>query len=102
MSLSISPRLSGGLCLKRMPLRPFAMNGLMAWLANDQRLAAAGRHPLDPERLFAPAWLVQISQFVDVVNLTVPFCPTQLALPRQKALRHTFVNSDNSAAENGS
>jgi hypothetical protein len=43
-----------------MPIRPFAMNGFMARLANNQRLAVAGRHPLDPERFVAPAWLVQI------------------------------------------
>ena len=55
-----------------MPFRPFAMNGFVAFLANYQRLAAAGSHPLDPERFPVPAWLVQISQPADVVNLTVP------------------------------
>jgi hypothetical protein len=58
-----------------MPYRPFAMNGLVAPLANYQRLAAACRHPLDPERLLAPAWLAQIRKLADVVNLTVPFRP---------------------------
>jgi hypothetical protein len=57
MSLSISPRLSSGLGLERMPFRPFAMNGLVALLANHQRLAAAGRHPPDPEWFGTPAWL---------------------------------------------
>jgi hypothetical protein len=80
MSLSISPRLSSGLCPERMPFRPFAMNGFMASLANYQCLAAARGHPLDPERLFAPAWSVQVSQLADVVNLIVPFRSAQLAL----------------------
>jgi len=51
------------------------MNGLVAFLANYQCLAAACGHPLDPERLLASAWLVQICQLADVVNLTVPFRP---------------------------
>src|SRR5262249_42775881 len=83
LSLSISPRLSSGLCLERVPIRPFAMNGFMARLANDQRLAVAGRHPLDPGRLVAPAWLVQICELADVVNLTAPFSPAQLAFLSQ-------------------
>src|SRR5205809_998391 len=94
MSLSISPRLSSGLCPELMPVRPFTMNGLMAGLANDQRLAAARRHPLDPERFFALAWSVQIRQLADVVNLTVPFCPAQLALLRQKTLHHLAPNAE--------
>jgi hypothetical protein len=55
-----------------MPFWPLTMNGLVACLANYQRLAAVGSHPLDPERFPVPAWLVQISQPADVVNLTVP------------------------------
>ena len=58
MSLSISLRLSSGLCLERIPFWPFTMNGLMTRLANYQCLAAACRHPLDPERFLAPSWLV--------------------------------------------
>ena len=94
MSLSISPRLSSGLCPERVPVRPFAVNGLMAFLANYQRLAAARRHPLDPERFFALAWLVQIRQLADVVNLAVPICPAQLALLRQKTLHHLAPNAE--------
>ena len=93
MSLSISPRLSSGLCLERMPFRPFAMNGFMARLANYQGLAAASGHPLDPERLLAPVWSVQVSQLADVVNLTVPFRSAQFALLRQKALHHLAPNA---------
>src|SRR5262245_27624920 len=77
-----------------MPLRPFPMNGLVAFLANYQRLAAACGHPLDPERLRAPAWLVQIRQLADVVNLTVPFRPAELAALRQKALHHLAPNAE--------
>ena len=79
MSLSISPRLSSGLFLESVPFWPFAMNGLVALLANHQRLAAAGCHPLDPERFVIPTWLVQVSQFADVVNLTVPFGSAKFA-----------------------
>ena len=94
MSFSISPRLSSGLCLEPVPFWPFAMNGFVALLANHQRLAAAGCHPLDPERFVVPAWSLQVSQFADVVNLAVPSCSAQLAFLRQKALPSaaTFTN----------
>src|SRR5262245_10342849 len=94
MSLSISPRLSSGLLLEPVPLGPFTMNGLVALLANHQRLAAACCHPLDPERLFVPAWLVQVSQLADVVNLTVPSCPAQLAFLRQQALHYLAPDAE--------
>src|SRR5262245_41270092 len=55
-----------------MPLRSFTMNGLVAFLANYQRLAAACGHPLDPERLLAPAWLGQIRQRLDQRKLHDP------------------------------
>src|SRR5262245_64968654 len=78
-----------------MPFGPFAMNGFMARLADYQRLAAAGSHPLDPERLSAPARSVQISQLTDVVDLKRSLLrPAQLAVLSQKALHHLAPNAE--------
>ena len=79
-------QLASGLCFERVPFRPFSVNGLVALLADNQGLAVARRHPLDPGRLFALAWSVQVRQPVDVVNLTGPLGTTQLAFLSQKAL----------------
>jgi hypothetical protein len=76
-----------------MPARPFAMNGLVAGLANDQRLAATRRHPLDPERFVAPVGSVQIRQLADVMNLATPFGPAQLAFLPQETLHHLAPNA---------
>src|SRR5437879_5683884 len=77
-----------------MPLRSFPMNDLVAFLADHQCLAVTCGHPLDPERFFTPAWLVQIRKLADVVNLTVPFCPAELTLLSQKALHHLTPNAE--------
>src|SRR5262245_38550225 len=57
-----------------MPFWPFAMNGLVAFLANYQRLAAAGHHPLDPEWLAlivsSPSWRDAIKNKVS----SFPYC----------------------------
>ena len=63
----------------------------MASLADNQRLAAAGCHPLDPERFVALPRSVQISQFANVMDLKrslVRFA--YLAFLGQKAL-HNFA-----------
>ena len=55
------------------------MNDLVALLADDQGLAAACSHPLDPRRFLALSWSVQVRQLVDVVDLTGLLGPTELA-----------------------
>src|SRR5262249_53333961 len=87
-------QLASGLCVERVPFGPFLMNGLVAPSADDQGLAAARRHPLDPGRLLVLAWSVQIRQLVDVVNLTGPLGATQLAFLSQKALHHLTPNTE--------
>jgi hypothetical protein len=63
------------------------MNVLVASLANNQRLAAARCHPLDPERFFALSRSVQISQLADVVDLKRSLLRlAQLAFLSQKTL----------------
>jgi len=64
------------------------MNGLVALLTDNQGLAAACSHPLDPGRLLPLSWSVQIRQLADVVYLTGPHGPTELAFLSQKALHH--------------
>ena len=71
------------------------MNGLVALLTDDQGLAAAGSHPLDPGRFLALSWSVQIRQLADVVDLTGPLGPTELAFLSQKALHHLTPNTEN-------
>ena len=46
------------------------MNGLVTLLTDNQGLAAARGHPLDPGRLLAPSRSVQVRQLVEVVDLT--------------------------------
>jgi hypothetical protein len=72
-------RLASGLFSKLMSLWSFLMNDLVALLTDNQGLAAARSHPLNPGRLFALSWSVQICQLVDVVDLTGPLGTTQLA-----------------------
>jgi hypothetical protein len=48
------------------------MNGLVALLTDDQGLATACSHPLDPGRFLAPSWSIQVRQLADVVDLTGP------------------------------
>jgi hypothetical protein len=66
------------------------MNGLVALLTDNQSLAAACSHPLDPGRFLTLAWSVQIRELADVVNLTGP-----LAFLSQKALHHLAPNTEN-------
>lgn len=67
------------------------MDVLVASLADDQRLAAARCHPLDPERFFALPRSVQISQLANVVDLKWSLLRlAQLAFLSQKAL-HDFA-----------
>jgi hypothetical protein len=87
-------QLSSGLDRELRSFRSFPMNDLMARLADNQRLTAACSHSFDPERFIAPAWLVQICQFADVVNLAVPLRPAQLAFVSQKALHHLAPNAE--------
>ena len=70
------------------------MNGLVAPLTDDQGLAAACRHPLDPGRLLALTRSVQIRQLVDVVDLTGPLGATQFASLSQKALHHLAPSTE--------
>ena len=72
-------QLSSDLCLKLVSLQSSLVVDFMTRSTDHQRLAAACGHPLDPERFFTPAWLVQIRQLADVVNLTV-----RLRLPRSR------------------
>jgi len=69
------------------------MNGLVALLADDQGLAAACSHPLDPGRFLALSGSVQVRQLVDVVDLTGPLGTTELAFLSQKALHHLAPNT---------
>ena len=80
-------QLASGLCVERVPLRSFSMNRLVAPLTDDQGLAAAGRHDLDPGRLLPLSWSVQISQLADVVDLTASLGAAQFAFLSQKALQ---------------
>jgi len=70
------------------------MNGLVALLADDQGLAAACSHPLDPGRFLALSGSVQVRQLVDVVDLTGPLGTTELAFLSQKALHHLAPNTE--------
>jgi len=63
-------RLASGLCFELVPLWSFSMNGLVTLLTDNQGLAAARGHPLDPGRLLALSRSVQVRQLVDVVDLT--------------------------------
>src|SRR5438045_5350033 len=87
-------RLASGLCFELVPLRSFSMNDLVALLTDDQGLAAACSHPLDPGRLLALSWSVQVRQLVDVVDLTGPLGPTELAFLSQKALHHLAPSTE--------
>ena len=63
------------------------MDVLVASLADNQCLATARCHPLDPERFVTLAWSVQISQPANVVDLERSFLRfTQLAFLSQKTL----------------
>jgi hypothetical protein len=67
------------------------MDVLVASLADDQRLAAARCHPLDPERFFALPRSAQISQLANVVDLKRSLLRfAHLAFLSQKAL-HDFA-----------
>ena len=87
-------RLASGLCFEPVPLRSFSMNGLVALLTDNQSLAAACGHPLDPGRFLTLSWSVQIRELADVVNLTGPLGPTELAFLSQKALHHLAPNTE--------
>jgi len=71
------------------------MNGLVALLTDDQSLAAARSHPLDPGRFLALSRSIQIGKLADVVDLTGPLGPTELAFLSQKALHHLTSSTEN-------
>ncbi len=49
------------------------MDLLMALPTHDQGFASSGSHLFDPDRFLSPAWLLQISEFTDMVNLYLLF-----------------------------
>src|SRR3954466_339711 len=69
------------------PSRSIAMDVLVAAVADDQGLAPACSHPLDPQRPFAASRPVQISEAADVVDLERPILGAPgLASRREEAL----------------
>jgi hypothetical protein len=67
-------------------LQAFTMNLFVALLADDQGLAAARSHSLDPQWLFSLSWPIQISELADVMNFAVILRPTEFALIGQQSL----------------
>jgi hypothetical protein len=53
------------------------MDGFMTRFTDNQRLAAASGHPLDPGWCLPLAWRVRICRLANVVNLTGPFDAAQ-------------------------
>jgi hypothetical protein len=51
----------------------FPVDFLMTLLADHQGFATACGHSLRPEWLFFLSWLIQISEFADVMNFAVIF-----------------------------
>src|SRR3954462_4182530 len=69
------------------PSRTIAMDVLVAAVADDQGLALACSHPLDPQRPFPASRPVQISEAADVVDLERPILGAAvLASLREEAL----------------
>jgi hypothetical protein len=56
------------------------MDGHVTRVADDQGLALASRHPLDPLRLLRLSRSVQVTELADVVDLDADARAAQLAL----------------------
>src|SRR5262249_30850509 len=86
--------LSSDLCLKLVSLKSSLMDDFVTRSTDDQCLAAAGGHPLDPGWFLTLAWPVQIRQFANVVDLAGPLYAAQLAFLGQQTLHHIAPTAD--------
>jgi hypothetical protein len=70
------------------------MDVLMAPVADDQGLAAARGHPLDPQRSLPASGPIQIGETADVMDLEGPFLGAAvLAFLREEALDDLAANA---------